>query len=85
VGNIPGPVHVVSQSAEANSLGHQLCAATRKRRVTLCLQVAVICRANISTKPDPFMPIVFRSLVAFSIVTSLPDSSIAPRVVMVSL
>ena len=31
------------------------------------------------------MPIVFLSLVAFSIVTSLPDSSTAPLVVMLSL
>ena len=46
---------------------------------------AVICRANISTKPDPFIPIVFLSLVALPIVTNFPDSSTAPRVVMPSL
>src|SRR2546425_12140080 len=46
---------------------------------------AVICRATISRKPEPFMPIVFLSLVALSIVTNFPDSSTAPRVVMPSL
>src|SRR5260370_39835168 len=46
---------------------------------------AVICRASISTKPEPFMPIVFLSLVALSIVTNFPDSSTAPRVAMPSL
>jgi hypothetical protein len=46
---------------------------------------AVICRASISTNPDPFMPIVFLSLVALSIVTNFPDSSTAPRVIMPSL
>lgn len=45
---------------------------------------AVICRAAISRKPDPFMPIVLRSFVALSSVTILPDSSAAPRVVMPS-
>src|SRR6266853_5412707 len=46
---------------------------------------AVIWRASISTKPDPFMPIVFRSLVALLRVATLPDSSVEPRVGMVSL
>src|SRR6266699_7044992 len=40
---------------------------------------AVICRASISTKPEPFIPIVFLSLVALSIVMQFPDSSTAPR------
>ena len=55
---------------------------------------AVIWRANISTKPEPFIPIVFLSLVAacvvlsfaaLSMVTNFPDSSTAPQVTIPSL
>ena len=46
---------------------------------------AVICRASISMKPEPFIPIVFLSLKALSIVAKLPSSSTAPLVGLVSI
>src|SRR5258708_13266814 len=36
---------------------------------------AVICRASISTKPYPFIPIVFLSLVPLPLATHFPDPS----------
>ena len=46
---------------------------------------SVICRASISTKPDPFMPTVLRSLEMEPKVTKFPASSMAPRVIIESL